>query len=539
MALPLVTEISQEALDYAESLRLPGGTMQLKVPQADALFSIHKYGGLIGVLGVGVGKTLIAWLAGRAAEAQTVVILMRPPDVKSYNVEIEKYKKHFDPGSCTIHVIPYSKLSDPRFGEILDEISPDLIVADEAQTLMGDSTRAKRFWRYREEHPETTLVAMSGTMIKGSVANAAELAEFALGVRSPLPHRGPHLETWQHVLDPAGMGSPDEMSWFHERVVRPMGVDPNEFSRQEAARLAAGRRFVQSQGVVFTPSASTDLPLEIHKIAVPMPESLQDFIDEVKKNRVTPDGEDVIWTDMQAANVSRMIASGFYTRWKWEDVPGGRDEEWLARRSAWGRSLASELKNNSRKGYDSPKLIGDYVLAEAILDKKMVERSTLHFNRWAWGEVEHRMVPETVPVWLNTFLVDYALEAYKDQPVIFWYSHQAMEQEFARRGVPVYGASTFLDGPARQVAASIQVHGTGRNLQDWDHAVVLEHPTDGVAWEQLLGRLHRQGQTRPVRFDLLISHETIKSAIRSAIENAKFIQSMQMTPQRLLTATWV
>ena len=539
LALPRVQSLGVEALEYGETFRIPGGTWRLNNTQCESLYSINQFGGAVLAAGVGAGKTMIAWLAGRAAGAKSVVILMRKADERSYLAEVEKYKHHFDPGESTIHVVPYSQLSNPNFYKILLDLAPELIVADEAQNLLGDSARSRRFWEFMRLNPSTTLVAMSGTLIKDSVANAAGLSELALGLMSPLPHtKSSHLETWTRVLDPRGMATSDERAWFASRVVTPMGVDPNEHPALEAARLAAGRRFVQSQGVVFTAEASTDVPLTIARVPIEIPSSLKDLIARTKSEKVTPEGDDVL-SDMQTAVVGQMLSCGFYTRWAWEQVPGGRDEEWLSRRSAWARSLNAEVRNNHRTGYDSDKLITDHVLAELLERPRLKDTSTLHFNLVRWLEVSHRPMPPTVPVWVDTFLIDHVLDAYGNEPAILWYSHQAVEQEFARRGVPTYGAGTFLEGPERLVAASIRVHGTGRNLQDWNRAVVLETMTDGLAWEQLLGRLHRQGQVRPVQFDIMVPHELTTRAIGSAIENARFIQSMQMTPQRLLSATWV
>lgn len=378
---------------------------------------------------------------------------------------------------------------------------------------------------------------MSATLIRNSVADAAKLSEYTLGVRSPLPHAGHQLEVWQHVLDPRDAASADERAWFEERVVRRMGVDPNEYTKIEAARVAAGRRFVQSNGIVFTPAASTDVPLTINRIEVPLPESVDSLLRKVQTENVSPDGE-YLTTDMHISTCVRSVSCGFYNRWAWEKVPGGRDQDWLDRRGAWRRALAGELRNNAKTNYDSEKLVSDYVLAECVLTPELVDKTILHNSRWRWAQVEDRPEPPSVPVWVDTFLIDEVLRRYQNEKVIIWYSHQAIEQELTRRGVTCYGEGTFLEGPERLVGASIRVHGTGRNLQDWNKSVVLELPSDGLAWEQLLGRLHRQGQTRPVQFDVITCHPVMAKALTTAIENAKFIQSMQMTPQRLLTATW-
>lgn len=537
MSLPLVPSVGPEAFEFCEQFKRPGCTWDFKVPQASTLYSIHKFGGAIVLMGVGTGKTLVSYLAPRAAGARKVVLLLRPADVPTYHAEVAKYEKQFDPGDASVHIIPYSKLSDPRFSSILEEIEPDMIIGDEAQTLMNKSARAGRFWRYCKAHPDTTLVMMSATLISGSIAGAALLSEYSLGVKSPLPHSGHHLEVWQRVLDPKERPSRDEVAWFEGKVTIPMKVDIHSHSQIEAARIAAGRRFVQSEGVIFTPSSSTDVPLTIKRIHVPVPEEIDSAIHHVKTEMVTPNGEEVLTNDALVVTVQRMLACGFYNRWAWEEV-GGRDQDWLNRRGTWNRALAAEIRSFSRPAYDSEKLISDYILAECELQPELVNKTIKHNARWRWAEVEHKPAPPSVPVWVDTFLIDEVLRRYADKEVILWYSHKAVEQELTRRGIECYGSGTFLDGPRRLVGASIAVHGTGRNLQAWDHAVVIEPPADGLVWEQLLGRLHRQGQTNPVQFDVFWTHDCMRKAIDNAVESSKFIQSMQMTPQRLLSATW-
>lgn len=540
LALPRGLPTGPEAAAYAETFRLPGGTRIPNPAQADALWSIHQHGGFVGVLGVGAGKSLIAWLAGRAAGARRVVIMLRASDVRSFEREVAINRLHFDPGPCSIELLPYSMLSHPNHRDRLDELEPDLIVLDEAQNVIGNSARTRRFERYVEAHPETRIIAMSGTLFKNSVADAAGLSAMALKEGSPLPRPGAHLDTWTHVLDPKGMGTADEYAWF-DRVVRSMGTGQRD-SKVETARAAAHLRFVGTPGVVFTATNSTDAPLTIQKVELALPSRLAELIDTVKRDKTTPDGEDLVASDMHAAVVSRMLALGFYTRWAWEQIPGGRDEEWLIRRGAWRRSLAKELEHHQGSDYDSEKLIRDEVLRQAMVDPRLVDRSTLHFNRWRWAEVEHRPEPPTVPVWVDEFAVDHVVKAYGDQPVIVWYSHRGIEDALRRRGVEVWGSGTdggaLEAGPARFLAASIQVHGTGRNLQAWNRAVVLEVPSDGLIWEQLLGRLHRQGQQAAVQYDVILTHDVVRTALRNAIDNAKFIQAMQGTPQRLLNATW-
>lgn len=535
LALPSIYTYP-EAEAYGESLRLPGGDMVLKPIQADALWVMHQYGGLVAPIGVGGGKTLIVYLAGRALGVKRVVVMLRRADVRGYEVETAKYAHHFDPGDVQVTVVPYNMLSDPRASKLLEELAPEAIVCDEAHNLANpDSARTIRFTRYLDAHRDTKFVAMSGTLFKTSITEVAHLAKYALGPSSPLPHGGVHLDSWSHVLDPRGMATETEHTWF-ERVISWAGVS-EAATKIERARKAAHIRFASAPGVVYTDTQSTGVELTINKIKLSMPPRLAEQIDEVKASRIAPSGEDVITDDMHLVDTLRCMATGFYNRWNWEAI-GGRDEEWLARRSAWNRALNIERMSNSAVDYDSPKLIGDAVLEKLTHNPKLADKYMLYFTRKLWNEVEDRPVPPVEAVWLNTYLIDWVVNRYKNQPVILWYSSRGVGEELARRGIPVYGEGTWLEGPARLVAASIQVHGTSRNLQDWNHAVVLEPPSGGTAWEQMLGRLHRNGQLRPVTFDVLLPHKTVEQALTNAIENAKFIQTMQGTPQRLLSATF-
>jgi len=183
-------------------------------------------------------------------------------------------------------------------------------------------------------------------------------------------------------------------------------------------------------------------------------------------------------------------------------------------------------------------LVSDGIDRELATDPALAGSNYLHFVRSEWNKVKHLPEPPRKTVWVDTYLLDYVVANYKDRPEIVWYDSQAFGEGLASCGFPVYGAGTDLTGPERSLAASIGAHGSGRNLQDWAKAVVVESGMSGHIWEQLLGRLHRGGQERNVVFDILIPGDLFSSSIDSAKADAKFIQSMSGGPQRLLTAEW-
>lgn len=113
-------------------------------------------------------------------------------------------------------------------------------------------------------------------------------------------------------------------------------------------------------------------------------------------------------------------------------------------------------------------------------------------------------------------------------PCVVWVDSVAFGRRLASDlGVEYYGEG---DGAALAAAsgrvtvvASVQAHGTGSNLQQFHRAVVLAYIANGAGWEQLLGRLHRAGQTRPVTY---LVHPGLRGGLARACEESRFIESV-------------
>jgi hypothetical protein len=117
-------------LDYTPQLRTAAGTMQIKPIQNLALHWIKEKKGLVGPLAVGAGKTLISLLAPVVMGAQRPILLVPPTMQIPVRREFEALQKHFRlPQSLLI--IPYSQLSVAKSTALLEQVKPDLIVADE------------------------------------------------------------------------------------------------------------------------------------------------------------------------------------------------------------------------------------------------------------------------------------------------------------------------------------------------------------------------------------------------------------------------
>jgi hypothetical protein len=88
--------------------------------------------------------------------------------------------------------------------------------------------------------------------------------------------------------------------------------------------------------------------------------------------------------------------------------------------------------------------------------------------------------------------------------------------------------------------ASIKANGTGRNLQVWERCLVVCPPSDGVAWEQLLGRLHRPGQKADeVFFDVFVNTDAHQRSWNEAMSLAAYEYEISGQEQKLIYANKV
>jgi hypothetical protein len=520
--------------DMTPEFRKPGGTQTLWPAQSAALYEARKQGGLLAPINVGGGKTLISVLIGSAVGAQRIVLLVKPSlKSKLVEVDIPKLSQHWKLPLDRLRVVKYSQLSLASSADILEEIKPDLIVADEAHELRHrTAARTKRFLRYMKEHPECGFVGMSGTLTRRSLKDYQHLSELALRKNSPLPLHHPTLEEWADALDvgdePMAPGALLQLCTDAELQEVGRLTDPIEI--QHVVRGAFRRRLVETPGVVATEETAVDASLTIEAVRPPVPRAISDALDDVRK-KWEIDGEELL-DALSVARVLRQVAAGFYYKWKWpNDEP---DTEWLNARRDWFREVREILKR-SRKGLDSPLLIAN-ACERGDFDSANFE---------AWRKVKDRKPPPVEAIWIDDFLVKAALAWAHDKnskPGILWYSWRAVGEKLAQSGLPFFGpgekaSAELIKIDAKKhpiIIASIKAHGTGKDLQGYANHLVTTPPSGGVEWEQLLGRSHRPGQLADeVDFKVYVHTLETEGAFRNAVRDAGYIESTTGQKQKL------
>jgi hypothetical protein len=437
------------------------------------------------------------------------------------------------PGRPALRVISYSELSNAKATTLLGQVRPDLIIADEVHNLKArTAVRTKRFLAFFAEHP-AKFAGLSGTITSKSLKDYAHLSALALGESSPLPKHWPVLEEWCSAIDACDPG----------KLAAPMGKLELLCHAGEDVQNGFRRRLHDTHGVVGTVAGSVDCSLELHERKVKVPPVVSNMLHDVRETWARPDGEELVEIT-EVAKVARELASGFYYKWRFpRNEPRDLIARWFGVRKAWHKELRSELQHHAEH-LDSPLLLSQAAIRYSEGYKGPLPVWPSQF--WPeWKAIRDEVQHETETVWVDKFLVEDAAEWASKHTGIVWYHYGSVGKELAAlTGLPLYGPGEdasegiIRETGRRTVIASIRAHGYGKNLQMFNDQIVVNPPSDGGVWEQLLGRSHRQHQ----KADQVTCHvyrhtQEMRDALDKARERARYIKGTQGNDQKLLIAS--
>lgn len=561
-AKALTEQYARRGLDTPYPLRPIQGRALIELAKARAS-NVQGLGGFFPI-GVGWGKTGIALLAGEVLQARRPVLFVPPDLVAQCLRDLTWWQRYYD--FRLPSVFSAAQLSQPKSTGLLDTLAPDVIVIDEAHIFARrESVRTRRFIRYFVENAATRLVALSGTITRKSICDFAHLIEIALRDGTPLPLIDSLLDDWAAVID--ADGEPDAGAWgsvgplvdWYERKTGATGLLPKKDRKHY--REAFGYRLKSTPGVIATADGPCDASIALRQVRPKTPPAILDALKKLQKDWELPDGTALV-ESLAFHRAAAQISSGYFMRWIWPE--GEPDREWLDTRKHWFGFERSFIEYRSKPGLDSPALI-QRAAAAGDLGKKAG-------NLWeAWIEIRDRYRtdgeyrPPVKTTWIEggngsqSFLVDFAIRWVwhnrantngGEGRALIWYSSPQLAGALRKRSEDLqpYGASFGVygsgsDSPADFVdypAISIRVHSKGKNLQAWADQLVLEPPTAGLTWQQLLGRTHRPGQKADRVACTIVGHTWFtRSALTRAIADARYIQQTGGGAQKLLIADWV
>jgi hypothetical protein len=512
-------------------VRLPSAEMHLKPIQAAALFELHHNYGLFAPLAVGHGKTIISLLAPLIVRSERPLLLIPAALADKTRRDQRKLMSHFRIPNH-VRFLSYELLGRPQSDKLLQSWRPDLIVADECHKLKNRKAAVtKRVSRYMHESPGTRFVCMSGTITKRSVKDYWHLLQWALREKAPLPLKYSELEEWADVLDQRDGAE----------VRRNPGVLMNLCNDEEhrarppdGLRRAYARRLTETPGVISSGDAEeTGASLSIEADFVVLPRPLEEALNKMRDSWTTPNGE-AFADALTLWRHTREMASGFFRRWK-PPAPA----EWLMARATW-MAHCREILSDNRRGLDSPKTVAN------AIDRGLYPEALPALT--AWRAIKPTFEPCSTPVWLDPFLVHHVAKRIRESdPMLIWVEHVAFGEALASlTSLPFYGAegldwrtrkSIEADPGGRSIILSLASNQAGRNLQDrWGKNYYVSPVSNGLSWEQSLGRTHRPGQLADtVESTVVISCPEHYGSMKKAVDDSRYMRdSLNQNPKLLI-----
>lgn len=504
-----------------DQYRKPGGEWLHREIQAQMNAEAYDAGGLFAMAPVGSGKTLPSFQIPALMNAQRPLLMIRASLRQKTINDMKVYDRHF-----RIHdglkILSYDMLSQPHAQEILQALNPDLILADEAQCLKNlQAARTKRFLRFMAE-ARVPFIALSGTMTRKALRDYWHLMCLAHpDGGAPIPYKEGTMAMWGGALD----SKVDSFRRVPPGALLSLADDfgvPNHLEPLERARKGYHARMIATLGVVTATASSCDKPLALVKRPLQTPDIIKEALRNLRNTWEAPNGDECD-SKLEIWRYARELACGFYGVW---DPPPPKD--WLEARKKWHRFVRYILNQ------DNPKLDSPFLVANAYKD---------HPLHVAWADIKPTFEPNTVPIWVDDFLVNDAAVWLREHQGIVWIEHITVGERIARAaGVRYYGggpiAARDIEYARGPIVCSIKAHSIGRNLQRYNRALVVSPPPSGDAFEQLIGRLHRPGQDQRVLVEMYGHCPELLDGIDTAMQDASYIKSTTGNEQKLLLGVW-
>ncbi len=471
------------------------------------------------------------------------------------NKTSQQRKRLIAPQRRGLYIMPYSLLSSSsrdhvpdcpdkkrckcpsRTGETeLREIDPDLIIADEVHNLSDRrSARTRRLFDFVEDREvKPRFVGLSGTITDKSIKDYHALIKWALGDLCPLPRTATELNTWALMLDSGMEANPDAHEMFHrlrnwaqKHVKDPSKITPNT----AGLRRAYQHRLTTCPGVFATNEEEIGVSLVFSNFKDgydPGPKLLE-LIKDVEETWTTPNGDEIDHA-IHSYKWLYELNAGFYNELVWPSVEvyakrRGLDEvmagvildqakEYHFLSQEYAKELRQWIQENASPGLDTPFLIGGDMSHHQ--DKNVGRELYQTWKRMKDQDFEGRPDRDARAVRVDPFKINFAVgwaaahrkRQGRKKGAVLWVWHQEMGswlyEELLRYGVedvlycPAGSlANSQIVDPANSgkiVVASISAHGTGKNLQHFQHQLFVQWPRSPRQAEQTLGRTHRNGQ---------------------------------------------
>ncbi len=519
--------------------------LALRPVQAIMLWEFYQNWGGYGQIPVGVGKSLIMFLAAYVISSLRPLHFVPAALVRDTYAKFELYSRYWVNPRPMPAIESYQQLTQVGSVDLLARRMPDHIGGDECDKWRHlTRSGAKRVGFYVDAaRDQCACLFLSGTSKRKSIRDDAHFAVWALRDRAPTFLYPKEMDDACLALDEesivgAGRLRPGALRLLAEQA----GIFPEQPeapSIGELARIREGYslRFRRTPGIVVWDASECDQPLTIDFELPPHDQEIENRFEYFRSTWLTPD-EYQISEPLSYRRHCEELGCGFYYRWD-PRAP----KEWLAARKAWGCFVRNEIERTAR---DPKGLHTEMAVARAFPD---------HPYLLDWQLIRPTFEPNSVPTWLAGSVIYKAaqrIEEWKRSGTrgLVWCRQNAVALAVASvTGIPYYGAkgeridqyarpcpgeTIERDKPPIAILGFASNH-RGRNLQAYDTNYMIGWEQAATAVEQFIGRTHRSGQSRPVRVTVLVTCGETLDAFDSTLSEARFVKTQGLT-QKILTA---
>lgn len=486
----------------------------------------HRDRGVFLGLPVGQGKRLISWLAPTVVGAQRPLLLLPGGHKGQCQGDFAKFVGVWRAPRPPIKLLGFEDLRAAKSADFLERFAPDLIMIDEADLLRNwDDTAVIRLDIFvRAESP--VVLSEAGSLGRIPLDMMHHLA-WCLGDQAPVPLDHDEAELWSAALvgEATQCGAPPGVGAL-TGLAGPGTWAP---TRLEQARAAYRIRLNETPGVLIVDEDSCTQPLNVSFPRAPEDATIEAAFQLFRETDVLPGGEEA--TDaLSRYRLSGELGTGQYPVW---DPPA--PEDWIAAYKAKNAFVRDRLASY-RRSVRAPLHTEAQVLARYRTEAVVRE----------WQEIRGTFRPRSVPQWISSSVVEWAVELSASSPMLVWCWNRAVAEAIAALGqLPHYGAKgldtktrRYIEqgDASRSAVLSIKANLRGRNLQAWSDNLILNPPQSGFDLEQVIGRTARANQAKPVHVRIALTSGDIEARFSIARLEAALTQSTSGLTQKILAA---
>ncbi len=541
--------------------------------------------GLIAHCPVGAGKTLVGILAPLALRDCPRPLLLIPATlVSQISDDYQMIREHFKvpgliihagaqsppatviPGTVSLHVMPYSRLSLPESSNQLAVLAPTAIICDEVDSLKDrTSSRTMRVFKYItgdkdtmkpeeiKKRRATKFLGWTGSLSDNKLPEFAYLSLLALREKSPVPMNRETVDEWDGCLGATDFPSPP-------------GALLRLCTEGEDVRHAFRRRLTETLGFIVSTSGDVHIEATGEKVEIDVRERDPGEIPDIVKTALAmvrkgkrPDTlvgspyDEELTDAMAQARCAQEVATGVFYRWKFPDqmidgVLTPQDDEvidrWYIYRSLYNKSV--RLKTQKGETYLDSAQLCEHAAMRAWGDlPERPDRPSWKNEFWPdWRDIKDKVVWEQDARRLDPYLVDDAVAWGQEHTGIIWYGMAEFGRWVAEKsGLTMHtggqnaGKRLKTERGDKSIICSIKSHGRGRNgLQFlFDRQLVANTPASATAWQQLLGRIHRRGQkSGTVITDVYLHTPELEKSFAQAVRRGEYVEDILGERQKLI-----